>query len=258
MSDILEQIAQSKRVEVERLKLERPLASLHLDAPHERYSFQDALSSSLPVKIIAELKKASPSKGVLMEEFDPEELAAQYRRGGAIALSVLTEQHYFKGRMEYLQIAKQASRLPVLCKDFIIDQYQIHLAAHYCADAILLIVRLLTRNSLEEFQSIAKGLGLACLVEVHSEDELELALEAGSQIIGVNSRDLTTFTVDLSIAERLGKLIPDSVIKVAESGVSTREDINRLGQAGYSCFLVGEALVRHPQPATLLQELTGA
>lgn len=257
MSDILEQIAANKRAEIEILKRERPLESLHAAPDETRLSFREALSSPAKVKIIAELKKASPSKGVFVEEFDPEDLAARYRRGGATALSVLTEQKYFQGRLEYMRIAKQSARLPILCKDFIVDPYQIALASHYGADAILLIGRLLTRRTLTDYISVANTMGLDCLVEVHDGNELEIALEAGAQIIGVNSRNLQTFEVDLSIAERLGKAIPDDLIKVAESGVATKDDITRLSQVGYSCFLVGEALVRHRNPAALLQELIG-
>lgn len=255
MSDILEQIAAHKRTEIEVMKRERPIESLHGSPEETHLSFREALSSPAKVKVIAELKKASPSKGVLIEEFDPEDLAARYRRGGASALSVLTEQKYFQGRLEYMQIAKQSARLPILCKDFIVDPYQIALASHYGADAILLIGRLLTRKTLADFMSEANRLGLDCLVEVHDENELEIALEAGAKIIGVNSRNLQTFEVDLSIAERLGKAIPDDRIKVAESGVATKDDITRLRQSGYSCFLIGEALVKCPNPTALLQEL---
>lgn len=257
MSDILEQIATHKRAEIEILKQERPLESLHTSPDEERLSFREALSAPAKVKVIAELKKASPSKGVLIEEFDPEDLAARYRRGGASALSVLTEHKYFQGRLEYMQIAKQSARLPILCKDFVVDPYQIALASHYGADAILLIGRLLTRKTLADYLSEATRIGLDCLVEIHDENELEIALESGALIIGVNSRNLQTFEVDLSIAERLGKAIPDNLIKVAESGVGTKDDIARLSQVGYSCFLIGEALVKCPNPAALLQELIG-
>lgn len=257
MNGILEQIADSKRIEIAELKLRLPEEKLTLPDPDTRRSLRAALSSPGKIKVIAELKKASPSRGVLVEEFDPEDLAARYRQGGAVALSVLTEHQYFHGRLEYMDIAKQTARLPVLCKDFVIDPYQFKLAAHHGADAILLIVRLLTRQTLTQFIQLAKEVGLDALVEVHSEGELEIALESSAEMIGVNSRNLQSFEVDLSIAEKLSSLIPDDKIKVAESGIHTRADIDRLTASGYDCFLIGESLMRHPDPAQLLRELIG-
>lgn len=256
MNAILEQIAADKRLEIAEMKIQRPIETLTPSGPESRHSFKAALSSDARIKVIAELKKASPSKGVLIEEFDPEDLAARYRRGGAVALSVLTEQKYFQGRLEYMEIAGQTARLPILCKDFVVDPYQFPLAAHHGADAILLIARLLTRQTLTQFIGLARECGLDALVEVHSEGELEIALESSAEIIGVNSRNLQTFEVDLVIAEKLAKLIPADKIKVAESGISSKEDIKRLSDAGYDCFLIGEALLKHANPAGFLEELT--
>lgn len=258
MNAILEQIAADKRLEIAEMKIRRPVETLTPSDPESRHSFKAALSSDSKIKVIAELKKTSPSKGILIEEFDPEDLAARYRRGGAVALSVLTEQKYFHGRLEYMEIARQTARLPILCKDFVIDSYQFPLASHYGADAILLIARLLTRQTLTQFIIEARECGLDALVEVHSEGELEIALEASAEIIGVNSRNLQTFEVDLAIAERLAKLIPADKIKVAESGISSKEDIQRLSDAGYDCFLIGEALLKHTNPAGFLEELLQA
>lgn len=259
MSDILEQIALHKRMEVEELKSRWPLETLvERSSLNDRLSFRDALASPAKVKIVAEIKKASPSKGILLEDFDPEELAARYRMGGAAALSVLTEQNYFMGKIEYLQIAKQSARLPILCKDFIIDPYQIRLAAAKGADAVLLIVELLTRQQLAGFMQTATECGLDALVEVHSEGELEIALDSGAEIIGVNARNLNDFSVTLDTTVRLGKLIPSDKLGVAESGILGVDDIRRLSDSGYSCFLIGEALVKSKDPAALLRELQQA
>lgn len=259
MSEFLQQIVEHKRLEIEEQKSRWPMESLAEKASlHERFSFKKALLAPERVRIIAELKKASPSRGILIDQFDPEELAARYRSGGALALSVLTESRFFQGKLEYLQIAKQSARLPILCKDFIIDPYQIHLAAAKGADAILLIVRLLSLQQLEEFLAIAQECELDCLVEIHTEQELESALNTRAQIIGVNARDLADFSVSIDRTAVLAKLIPDDKLRVAESGISTKEDISRLVDAGYSNFLVGEALVKSGDPAGLLRELRQA
>lgn len=259
MSDILEQIAQHKRIEVAELKASRPLERFVSRLPVEKdFRFCAALAAQEPVKIIAEIKKASPSKGVLQSDFNPEQMAIQYKAGGAAALSVLTDAKFFQGMFEYLDIAKRASGLPILCKDFIVDPYQLYYARYMGADAVLLIVRLLTRQALAEMQKKAHDLGLDCLVEVHTEGEVEVALDSGAKIIGVNSRNLADFTVSLDAAIRLGEAIPKDKIKVAESGIFAPGDIRQLRQAGYSCFLIGEALMKASDPAKLLQELQQA
>jgi indole-3-glycerol phosphate synthase len=256
--NILEQIAADKRVEVEKLKETHPLEKLQGNFPDEkRFDFKQALTDDSSIHIIAELKRGSPSRGVLASDFNPGILAEQYQAGGAVALSVLTEEKYFYGRYEYIQQVKKATSLPVLAKDFIIDPYQIHWARYINADAVLLIVRLLPPKVLAEFLELARRLRLDCLVEVHSKEELQTALDCGADIIGVNNRDLRDFTVKLEISEALAPLIPNDVVKVAESGIFTYADVARLKAAGYTNFLVGEALVTADDPVKLLRSLQG-
>lgn len=258
MKKILEKIAADKRKDVELLKISEPLATLEtasVDLP--KLDFKAAISSTDRINIIAELKKASPSKGIFRENFNPLQLADQYKKGGAAALSVLTEEHYFLGKHEYMMMAKSKTNLPVLCKDFIIDGYQIHYARKMGADAILLIARLLDKNKLQQFIRIARELDLDCLVEVHDLAELDIALTAGADIVGVNSRNLEDFSVDLNIAESLSEKMPPSVVKVAESGILGHEDIVRLQASGFNCFLIGEALVVSGDPTAKLQEFIG-
>ena len=257
MRDILTKILEEERASVEQLKARVPLESFRDELPPPAASsFRKAITAS-DVNIIAELKKASPSRGVLTESFDPPSLARTYAAGGAAALSVLTEERYFQGHPRYLTQAKEATGLPVLCKDFIVDPYQLYYARRIGADAVLLIVRAHTRASLGEFIALAREIGLDALVEVHREEELEIALSAGADIIGVNNRDLSDFRVDLGISERLAGSIPDSVVKITESGIFTPADVARLWKAGYSAFLVGEALVKAADPAALIRELRG-
>jgi indole-3-glycerol phosphate synthase len=256
MKSILEEIVASKRDEVEQLKVQLPLPQLkdQLSVPG-KHLFSAALADDSEVKIIAELKKASPSKGVLVQDFNPALLARQYRDGGASALSVLTEEKYFFGRPEYLALARRESELPVMAKDFFIDRYQIYHAASMGADAILLIARLHPAQSLRTCLNTARQLGLDCLVEVHDEAELDIALQAGADIVGVNNRNLEDFSVSLETSERLGKRIPSDVIRVSESGILTVDDVRRLREAGYNNFLIGEALVKSPDPVSLIRAL---
>ncbi len=258
MSAILQKIAMDKRLEVEELKITKPLEQITGNMPDQlSHLFKKVLSCNDDIHIIAELKKGSPSKGILVEDFNVDRISTQYAEGGAVALSVLTERKYFFGRSEYMAKAKQSAELPVLCKDFIIDEYQIYYARYMCADAILLIASLLTTSQLKEFQDIASELGVDCLVEVHNEDELSTAIEAKSCIIGVNNRNLNDFSVSLSVSENLSALIPDNVIKVAESGIFNRDDILQLSSAGYNNFLIGEALVTSENPQMLIRKLRG-
>ena len=254
--DILQKIAADKRVEVESLKglftiEELPRASGAM-LPH--YSFKKALSGP-GINIIAELKRKSPSRGELTGFFDLEALTQSYRDGGAAALSVLTDKNYFGGDPSYVARAKQIAELPALYKDFIIDPWQLHFARAMGADAVLLIVRLLTRRDLEEYIKTARGLALDCLVETHSEPEVEIALDCGAEIVGVNSRDLADFSVSLASSQKLAGLIPNTVIKVAESGIRSQDDIRQLRQFGYHAFLVGEALVKSDDAVSLLKSM---
>lgn len=259
MRDILKEITTAKRRVVEELKRTRPLDSFSdslKDLPPSR--FKEGLSQTGQVNVIAEIKKGSPSKGIMARRFDPARLAEQYRDGNACALSVLTEEDYFFGRSEFMAIAKFASGLPVLCKDFIIDRYQLYYAKLMKADAVLLITALHTEKSLTEFIGLATELQLDYLVEVHDEQELQIALSAGAEVVGVNNRNLSDFSVSLKTSERLGKGIPDDVIRVAESGIHAPDDIKRLKGCGYNCFLIGEALVTAEDPVRLLHLLRSA
>ena len=209
--------------------------------------------------VIAEIKKASPSKGLIRAAFDPAWLARRYRAGGAAALSVLTDEPYFQGSLRNLELASSATPLPCLRKDFIVDEYQIVEARAHRADAILLIAAALTNSELKRFAAAARALSLDVLVEVHTADELTDVLaalgETGADAIGVNNRDLKTFEVSPSASMALVDQIPASVVRVTESGISTPEDIARLRQAGFHAFLIGESLMRQPDPGEALAEL---
>ena len=254
-ADILTRIVSRKREELRANTIStaelRRCAESHLPA---RRDFTAALCSKRPA-IISEIKKASPSKGVLVEDFRPAELAANYERGGAAALSVLTDRDFFQGNLEDLRNARAACSLPVIRKDFTISDYHVLEAAAAGADAILLIVAILDQAQLRAFREQAREFGMAALVEVHDDRELELALESGAEIIGVNNRDLRTFEVSLETSIRLAAAIPGHIIKVSESGIFTRNDIQRLMNAGYNAFLVGEHLVKSGDATRALQEL---
>jgi indole-3-glycerol phosphate synthase len=208
--------------------------------------------------IIAELKKASPSKGVIREHFDVPALARGYERGGAIALSVLTEQEFFLGSLESLRLAKAAVQLPCLRKDFVVDEFQLLEARANGADAVLLLASVLDDRELALLHHRAKALELDVLCEVHDEGELQRALSAGCNLIGVNNRDLRTFKVDLETGVRLAPQLPANVFRVAESGIHTADDICRLRVAGYQGFLIGEALMRATSPGEALAKLISA
>jgi indole-3-glycerol phosphate synthase len=213
--------------------------------------------------VIAEIKKASPSKGLIRAEFDPAWIARRYRAGGAAALSVLTDEPYFQGSLRALELASEATPLPCLRKDFIVDEYQIVEARAHRADAILLIAAALTGAELKRFAAAAHALLLDVLVEVHTAEELDRVLDAlgekGADAMGVNNRDLKTFEVSPETSLSLVGRIPASVVRVTESGISTREDIQRLRKAGFDAFLIGESLMRQPDPgAALVKLLKGA
>jgi indole-3-glycerol phosphate synthase len=209
--------------------------------------------------VIAEVKKASPSKGLIREDFDPTWLARRFEAGGAAALSVLTDEPYFLGSLGNLERASAAVRLPCLRKDFMVDEYQLLEARAHCADAILLIVAALTSEELKRFSAAARGLGLDVLVEVHRAGELDRFLDAvgadGADAIGVNNRDLKSFEVRLETSLELVDRIPSSVVRVAESGISTPDQIVRLRGAGFDAFLIGESLMRQADPGAALGEL---
>lgn len=255
---ILEKIVRWKVDEVERYKRERPLAEVRAEmmlAPPPR-DFAAALRGD-HVALIAEVKRASPSKGLLRHQFDPVALARTYDAEGAAAVSVLTDQHFFQGNIGHLQAVRQAVRLPVLRKDFVIDPYQIYEARAAGADAVLLIVGILGDNDLRDFYALIRELGMEVLVEVHNEAELERALAISPRVIGVNNRDLRTFEVDLATTERLRAHIPDDVLLVAESGIHTRADVERVAAMGADAILVGTSLMRAKNVAQKVREFVG-
>ncbi|MCC6612015.1 MAG: indole-3-glycerol phosphate synthase TrpC [Anaerolineae bacterium] len=196
------------------------------------------------VALIAEVKKASPSKGILIENFDPAALAQTYADNGAAAISVLADEHFFQGNIRYLTQVRGVTDVPILCKEFIVDPYQIYEARAYHADAALLIVMALEDARLADLHALIRELGMAALVEVHNEDELERALKIGATLIGVNNRDLKTFHEDLTTTETVARLIPPEVTLVAESAIRSPEDVRRMGELGAHAVLVGEGLVK--------------
>jgi indole-3-glycerol phosphate synthase len=210
------------------------------------------------VKLIAEVKKASPSRGIIRAEFNPVEIARIYAGGGAAAISVLTEPDHFQGRLEYLVEIKTALKnrnIPLLRKDFIIDPYQIYQSRAYGADCLLLIAAVLEPNELTDLLSLSHQLGMQCLVEVHNEEELAVALESDAEIIGINNRDLNTFVVDINTTKCLKTLIPAGGLVVSESGIKNRRDMQKLNGWGVDAALVGEALMAAPDIAAKMREL---
>jgi indole-3-glycerol phosphate synthase len=257
-SGILAEIVSQKQQEV--AALHGHAAELEKSA-HERKSpvrpFASRLRALNPA-VIAEIKKASPSKGLLQSNFHPALIAHQYEQGGAACLSVLTDKRYFQGSLHDLEAARAATQLPVLRKDFTINRLQIFEAAAHGADAILLIAAILDMSELRNFREFAHSLGLAVLVEVHDHDELQKAVDSGAEIIGVNNRNLDTFEVSLDTSLRLSYLMPTGVTRVAESGIFTRQDVQTLSAAGFHAFLIGESLMKSSNPSAALRMLTGS
>ncbi|MBV8435922.1 MAG: indole-3-glycerol phosphate synthase TrpC [Silvibacterium sp.] len=253
----LKRILETTRATVARRKSEVRVEELQERAlSHAPRGFARALRSRPGVPaIIAELKKASPSKGLIRESFDAAALARRFEAGGAAALSVLTDEPYFQGSLRNLEIASSVTALPCLRKDFIVDEYQIVEARAHCADAILLIVAALSDVELERFTGEAHRHGLDVLCEVHSEGELERVRGLGCDAYGVNNRNLETFEVSLETSLRLASRLPSDAVRVAESGIHSAEDIERLRAAGFDAFLVGESLMRQPDPGAALQAL---
>lgn len=239
-----------RRTSVEQLR-ERPLF-------HEpRRRFRDALTSK-PRSIIAEVKKASPSKGIIRSDFDPVAIAKRYAECGAAAISVLTEERYFQGHLDYLTRIRQQVALPLLRKDFLVDPYQLYEARAWGADAALLIVAILDDHQLAQLIWLADELNLAALVEVHTREELDRAAQAGAVLIGINNRDLQTFETSLETTERLAPHAPEGSLIVSESGIATAADLERLTRAGAGAFLVGETLMRSADPGAALERLLRA
>ncbi|HUA85001.1 MAG TPA: indole-3-glycerol phosphate synthase TrpC [Bryobacteraceae bacterium] len=250
--DILARIVDHKRAELAEARPRRGELEKRAASRTDFRDFRAALKARPPA-IIAEIKKASPSKGVLTQQFDPASIARIYAQGGAAALSVLTDRDFFQGSLDHLKAACAAAPVPVLRKDFTIDEFHIVEAAAHGADAILLIAALLDERTLRDFRELAAQFRLAALVEVHDESELAAAIDSGAENVGVNNRNLHTFEVKLETSLRLLEKIPSDVVKVAESGIESREDVRRL--AGFDAFLVGEHLMRSSDPAAALREL---
>jgi indole-3-glycerol phosphate synthase len=258
MPVFLDQIVTSTRERVSEAKRAADLRDLERRAErHVPRGFRRALEekSRTGLAVVAELKKASPSKGLIRAEFRAEELAKELEAAGAAALSVLTDEEFFQGSLKNLRAASAAVKIPCLRKDFIVDEFQLLEARANSADAILLIVAALTNVELNRLARGARLNGLDVLCEVHDEAELQRALDAGCDLIGVNTRDLRTFKVDAETAFRLAERIPKNVVRVAESGIRSGEDIARLRAAGYQAFLIGETLMRAERPGEALREL---
>ena len=258
MPALLDQIVLSTRRKVAEAKLAADLRELEQRAErHDPRGFRRMLEekSRAGVAVVAELKKASPSKGLIRAEFCAEALARELEVAGAAALSVLTDQEFFQGSLENLRLASAAVKVPCLRKDFIVDEFQLLEARANSADAVLLIVAALSREELTRLALGARTRRLDVLCEVHDEDELQPAVDAGCDLIGVNARDLRTFKVDAETLFRLAERIPKNVVRVAESGIRSGEDIARLRAVGYEAFLIGESLMRAERPGVALREL---
>ncbi len=259
-TNILQQILATKRDELIQRKRRVALSKIREMAESQtppldfRGALERQVASAQPA-VIAEIKKASPSQGVIRETFDPREIAASYAKGGATCLSVLTDKHYFQGSEAYLELAKQAAGLPTLRKDFLIDPYQVYEARAIQADAILLIVAALDRAQLKDLSQLAAELSLAVLVEVHDAYELEQAVSLDGVMLGINNRNLRTFEVCLENTLNLLPLIPKGRLVVTESGIHTPEDVARMRASGVHAFLVGEAFMRAEDPGACLRRL---
>jgi indole-3-glycerol phosphate synthase len=262
MTDILNKIVAVKREEVAAAAKRKSLEAVRFDAENRVLTrdFVGALRAKIAsghAAVIAEVKKASPSKGVLRENFIPADIAQSYAEFGAACLSVLTDQQFFQGCVDYLKQARASCQLPVLRKDFMVDVYQIYESRAMGADAILLIAACLDDAQMKDFEQIARGLDMAVLVEVHDAPELERALKLKTPLIGVNNRNLKTFEVSLDTTLTLMRDIPKDRLLVCESGIHTRDDVLRMGASGVNAFLVGEAFMRAKEPGEALAQLFG-
>lgn len=256
---ILDDIVRDKRADLARVMATTPLSALQQRPLFRlaRRSLRMALESRHRA-IIAEVKRASPSRGVIRADFNPVRIATAYVDGGAAAVSVLTEERYFQGHLEHLSAIRHAVNVPLLRKDFVFDPYQLYEARAYGADAVLLIVAILSDARMQELLWLADELNLGALVEVHDRAELDRAVRCGSRLLGINNRDLRTFATRLTTTENLLPAVPPDAFVVAESGIETPADIERLERSGVSAFLIGEAFMRAPDPGARLQEFLAA
>jgi indole-3-glycerol phosphate synthase len=252
--DILSRIVDHKRATLVDALVNRAAFERWATDRRDFRDFRTALTAKPPA-ILAEIKKASPSLGTFTDRFDPAAIAQTYHSGGAAALSVLTDSEFFKGTLADLEAARAAVAIPVLRKDFTIDEFHVIEAAAHGADAILLIAALLDAPTLTRFRELAEQFRMASLVEVHNEAELEVALASGPGIIGINNRNLHTFEVTLETSLRLAEKIPPGIVKISESGIHSAADVHRLADAGYHAFLVGEHLMKSSDPAVALRAL---
>lgn len=256
MMPVLERILTEVRKNLARRQEEVPLAEVLALAERQKPALDFAASLAQPgISLIAEVKRASPSRGLLAPEFEPVELARTYAQNGARAISVLTEPRFFQGSLAHLAAIRQELALPLLCKDFILDQYQVYEARAHGADAILLMAGVLTEGELAGLLQVGRSLGMEGLVEVHNREELEKALKLTPRIVGINNRDLHTFRVDLAASFRLRPLIPNGIITVSESGIETRAQVERLREVGFDAVLVGGALVEAEDVSAKVSEL---
>jgi indole-3-glycerol phosphate synthase len=255
---MLDKIIAQKREEIEQRKKVATITYLQERIARQKPTLDLALAlKGNHIRLIAEVKQASPSRGMLSSNFNPLELAQTYAEGGAAAISVLTEANYFMGNIEHLAVIREAVGLPLLRKDFIFDPYQIYESRAYGADALLLIAAILSREQLKELVSLSHSLGLRCLIEVHNEGEVERAVVSEVEIIGINNRDLNTLSIDINMTRRLRPLIPQEQIVVSESGIKSKRDIEKLRKWGVDAVLVGEALVTAGDVRAKMKELIG-
>ena len=255
----LSKIIETTRETLKKSSSYRSITSLEEDfEKYQKRGFIEAISkkvSSEEIAIIAEIKKASPSKGLIREDFEPKKIAEDYEENGATCLSVLTDEPFFQGKLEYLDMVRNTCSLPILRKDFMIDPYQIYETKASGGDCILLIVAALDLAQLKDFSQLAKELNLDVLIEVHSDEELNKALTIDPKLVGINNRDLTTFEVDKNLALKLSKEISKDVIVVSESGISSKEDILSSKEQGIYAFLIGESFMREPSPGKALKDI---
>lgn len=254
---ILDDIIEKRKLQLEKEMAKTPFDEMKMQALNTQFKpidFKKAITGK-DLRVICEVKKASPSKGLIRPDFHPIEIAKEYESAGADAISCLTEEHYFQGSSEYLKSIAECVDIPILRKDFIIDEYQIYEARAIDASAILLIAAVLDEETLSRFYQLAASLSLDCLVEVHNESELEKALNIGADIIGINNRNLKTFEVDLNTTGRLANNIPKDKIIVSESGIKNNKDMKAVRSLGASAVLIGETLMRSENISTTLKEL---